>query len=220
MLHLNPDPDQFGGGPTQFQTRVERFPFISCVKVDQLKWKAVCPEKAIGANPDRIDMLKCVYCMRCAEAFPDKVSFAEKGPIASNVLDRFVILQGDGDILFDDRSIRPALKSLSEQQLRYFVMGLLSAPIKSDCMVMNSQEANAIIITEPVSKIGISRFRANYALLRGPKLLVVAGSEAILDFHAVCQRMTPDLLVSGHPVRFEDVILSTKELLSNKKNQS
>ena len=183
-------------------------PIISGRPEDQLALKAVCPTNAIGVNPTRIDLGKCVFCMACADVFKEKISFTPDVNLATNVRDRLVMIESfDGAITLDRNIIRQEILEFRGDAIRLKLLSSQSAIMTNDkrvTFVGAAEEAHAIVVNSADDVYNLSR--AEYDKLRDPKAVIIAGQQAItamdhlVSIGAWYHHFKVDLYVPGDPV--------------------
>jgi hypothetical protein len=195
-------------------------PEISGAKTDTAELKKICPVGAIGVNPVRIDLGKCVFCFACSQAFPQKIRFGTDKQISSNVRDRLIILEGDQQPVSIDASIVRKNLRHPVEDLRLFpfstfdsgktpneILGneLVSAFSSVGISLVNApSQANGILISGAIDETMTDVLFHCYHAIREPKLVIVAGSEAInsviLSSEAWSKKIPVDLYIPGlHP---------------------
>lgn len=213
-------------------------------KVDEDALAALCPTGAIGKAPVSIDMGKCVMCGECSFAYPNKIVFTTDYKIATNVRERLIVKEGDAKpITLDESKIRKEIRSLfgrslklrevsaggsnaDEQELNAcgnpnFDMGRFGIEFQA-----SPRHCDGVVITGPISENMSGPLQICYDAVPSPKLLILAGTDAIsggifagsgalnrsfLETHPV------DLYVPGnppHPLTFVNGVL---ELIRRKK---
>lgn len=131
-------------------------PVISTLSADQFALKRICPANAIGINPVRIDLGKCVFCDACALAFPSKIRFSDDPKLATNVRDRLIVIEGeetpvvvDSGMIRESNHFLPAtvnLMVIGKQNVSSLVSN--SAGIH---FVTAAEKAHGLIFTEEIT---------------------------------------------------------------------
>jgi Ni,Fe-hydrogenase III small subunit len=172
-------------------------PEITHEKVDQHAIAAVCPTGAIFIDPVRIDLGRCVFCGECQRLFPGKVQFTTDYKISSNIRERLVIAEGyRGEVKIDPGAVRTDLRKNFRSSLK---LRQVSAAGDNSCelelnaagnvnfdmgrygieFVASPRHADGIVITGPVSRSMAEALRLTYEAIPSPKLIVLAGTDAI-----------------------------------------
>jgi Ni,Fe-hydrogenase III small subunit len=183
-------------------------PIISGPPVNQLALKAVCPTNAIGVNPTRIDLGRCVFCMACTDAFRKNISFIDDTHLSTNVRDRLVVIDGEDDLITIDRQIiRQELLDFAGDTIRLKVMTAddrFHGVDRGIQLVDNASDAHAIVINSAEAVYDL--VRSEYDQLMAPKAVIVAGQQAItavdhlIAIGAWYHHFKIDLYVPGEPV--------------------
>jgi Ni,Fe-hydrogenase III small subunit len=198
-------------------------PEITDEKVDAIALKKICPTGAIGANPVRIDLGKCIFCKACSQAFPDKIKFTTDQNVVTNVRDRLIILEGDKNpVAFDKSQVRDELRHFGGD-IRLFDIGAFLRSGHDDdiskastanmshagiSFVKLPSDANGMLISGEVSQNMEDVLLHCYEGLASPRLIVVAGNEAInsdiflnaIGNANIASKISPDVYVPGlHP---------------------
>ncbi len=212
-------------------------PEISDVSVDNQALMDCCPTEAITENPVAIDLGKCTFCRECALAFPDKVKFTNDYKIATNDRNGLIVKEGvTTPIRLNSTLIREEIKSIFGGSLK---LREVSAGGDNSCeqelgacgnvnfdmgrfgieFVASPRHADGLVITGPISKNMAAPLKICYEAIPNPKLVVLAGVDAIsggifngsdaLD-RSFLEEIPIDLYVPGnplHPLTFINGIL-------------
>jgi Ni,Fe-hydrogenase III small subunit len=207
-------------------------PVISGSSVDHVLLKHICPVNAIGINPVRIDLGKCVFCGNCADAFPAKIQFSTDANLSTNVRDRLILIEGE------DAPILPDLHLIRENN------HTLTAPVKLKIIgndehdevtshdfvqfVISPAEAQGLIFTEEIRPDMEETIKRFYEALLPPKLIILAGAKAISggvfdgqkSAVSFMNKYRVDLYIPGDAADPLTIAHAMKELISseNKKN--
>lgn len=222
-------------------------PVISKEKVDALELKNICPTGAIGINPVRIDLGKCVFCGECAHAFPNKVTFAPDYKTATNVRDRLIVFEGeDKPIEIDEKNIRSEITSLFGRSLK--LREISAAGANADEAELNAsgnvnfdmgrfgieflaspRHCDGIVITGPISENMAGPLQICYDAVPKPKMVILVGTDAIsggifagsqaLD-RSFLDKYPIDLYVPGHPPHPLTFVNGILELVRKKKKKN
>jgi hypothetical protein len=204
-------------------------PLISPVDVDSQALRAICPMHAIGVNPVRIDLGKCNFCRECSNAFPSKITFTDDQAIATNVRDRLIILENDTHTIHVDHGlVRKNIKSLSTNELTFFLFPNTS-PVEGGIAFLpygitideDPSKCVGVIIQDTLEHISEENLADVYATLRDPKIIVVAGREAISQFESPSRHAEffathkIDLYVPGDPATLQALGQGVNELIQS-----
>ena len=213
-------------------------PVIGTAKADEEALVELCPTEAISSSPLRIDLGKCVFCCECAFACPDKIRFTKDYHLASNVRERLIVLEGETKgIEVDADKIRKGIRSMFGRSLK---LREVSAGGDNSCemelnatgnvnfdigrfgidFVASPRHADGIVLTGPISENMADPFLDAYKAVPEPKLLILAGTDAISGGifagspalrRSVLDGLHVDLYVPGnpvHPLTFVNGVLS------------
>jgi Ni,Fe-hydrogenase III small subunit len=207
-------------------------PVITDAKVDQLRLKAVCPVHAIGANPARIDLGKCVFCGQCEQTFPTKIHFTEDAYIASNVRERLIVIEGENmPIRMDESLIRDEIGELLTESISLMHLFTSSADMSNIGNIPNAiqivhspQEAHGVIITGHIGDEFMQTLENTYSQLKAPRLIIVAGQQALSSeiFETTLQgkinnKYQIDLFIPGDPYHPKTLEISLRQLIQSRK---
>ena len=201
-------------------------PVITKDKVDELALKNICPTGAIGINPARIDMGKCVFCGECAFAFPNKIKFTADYKISTNIRDRLIVLEGsDEAIEIDPVKVRKEINSVFGRSLK--LREISAAGANADEAELNAcgnvnfdmgrfgieflaspRHCDGIVITGPISENMAEAVQICYDAVPNPKMVILVGTDAISGGifagskalnRSFLEKYAVDLYVPGHP---------------------
>lgn len=212
-------------------------PVVSEQKVDGYALKNVCPQHAIGVNPDRIDLGKCNFCHECEAAFPEKISFTTDHALATNVRDRLIVIEGDDhSIGIDHTIVRAAIKSIDGKAISFyavsdapFINPRISETLGRSGISLSTKafECSGLLLTGSISNLSNEELTNIYSQLREPKIVVVAGMQAIntvsgnAALAGFFTNHTIDLFVPGAPATPDAIGHGIIELIRSKnKNLS
>jgi Ni,Fe-hydrogenase III small subunit len=187
----------------------------------------LCPTHAISAGPLQIDLGKCAFCGECERQFPSIIKFTKDYKISSGNREGLIIHQGnDKPVIINPDHVR---KEIS----RYFGKSLnlrhVSAAGDSSCewelnaagnvnfdmgrfgieFVASPRHANGIVITGPISKNMAEPLQICYDAVPHPKIIVLAGTDAISGGiyaesealeRSFISKYPVDLYIPGNPV--------------------
>lgn len=173
-------------------------PVISTKPTDTVALCAICPTKAIQADPAvSIDMGKCLFCGECADLFPEKIRFSKDYKLASNSLEGLIVREGTDQPLFiDPAKIRGEITRLFNGSLK---LRQVSAAGDNSCewelgaagnvnfdmgrfgieFVASPRHADGIVITGPISQNMAEPLQICYDATPSPKIIILAGVDAI-----------------------------------------
>lgn len=202
-------------------------PVISTAKVDELSIKSICPLSAISTNPISINLAKCNFCGECSAKFPEKIRFTKDYKLATNSLERLIIIEGeDKPILIDDSIVRKEIRRLFKGSLK---LRQVSAAGDNSCelelnasgnvqfdvgrfgidFVASPRHADGVVITGPISKNMSEALQLTFEAIPDPKIVILIGVDAIsggifadspaLD-RSFIDKFKPDLYIPGNPV--------------------
>lgn len=178
----------------------------------------LCPTEAITADPCTIDLGKCIFCRACEFACPDGIRFTNDHKIAANLREDLIVRQGE------DKPIRLRPEKIHPEVLRLFrhamklrqvsAAGDNSAEMELNAagnvnfdmgrygieFVASPRHADGIVITGPVSENMAEALQICYDAVPAPKIIVLAGTDAISGgIFAGSPALHRDFL-STHPV--------------------
>ncbi|MDD2595748.1 MAG: NADH:ubiquinone oxidoreductase [Bacteroidales bacterium] len=144
-----------------------------------------------------IDLGKCLFCGECERCFPRKIHFTQDYKIATNNRNNLIVREGeDTPIHFDDTLRRPEISRLFRHSLK---LRQVSAAGDNSCewelgatgnvnfdmgrfgieFVASPRHADGIVITGPISKNMSRALQICYDAVPAPKIIVLAGTDAI-----------------------------------------
>jgi Ni,Fe-hydrogenase III small subunit/ferredoxin len=221
-------------------------PVISTEKADNQKLAELCPTGAISIDPVRIDLGKCMFCGECQIAFPSKIKFTKDYKLSSNIRERLVIFEGkDEPVKVKAEKVRKEIRKLFSGSLK---LRQVSAGGDNSCewelnaagnvnfdisrfgieFVASPRHANGIVITGPISKNMAEPLQICYDAIPHPKLIVLAGTDAISggifsDSHALdrsfLSKYPVDLYIPGNPVHPLTFINGLLQLIGRNRNR-
>ncbi len=213
-------------------------PEISDVAVDEASLVDLCPTEAITSSPLSIDLGRCTFCGECMFAAPDKIRFTKDYHIASNVREALIVkASSNNPVLVDPDKIRSEVRRLFGRSLK---LREVSAGGDGSCemelnatgnvnfdigrfgidFVASPRHADGIVLTGPISENMAEPFLEAYNSVPDPKILILAGTEAISGGifagsaalrRSVLDGLHVDLYVPGnpvHPLTFVNGVLS------------
>ncbi len=203
----------------------------------------ICPTGAISAAPLSIDLGKCVFCGECARKFPSAIQFTKDYKISSATREGLVIRAGqDQPLIVDPAKVRNDIRKYFGQSLK---LRQVSAAGDNSCewelnaagnvnfdmgrfgieFVASPRHANGVVITGPISKNMAEPLQICYDAIPHPKLIVLAGTDAIsggifVDSDALdrsfLNKYPVDLYVPGNPVHPLTFINGILQLIGRK----
>jgi Ni,Fe-hydrogenase III small subunit len=209
-------------------------PLIYFSSADQSEIKRICPANAIGINPVRIDLGKCVFCHACAIAFPSAIKFSDDPKVSTNVRDRLIVIEGEDapvcihpDLIWDNRID-------SKLPINLMIVGKhgnSDIPVPDSQSKINvqkessSEKAHGLIFTEEITEEMEEAISRLYEAMLPPKLIILAGAKAISSgiFNSknnFMEKYPIDLYVPGnfvHPMALADAVNELISLIDNKK---
>jgi Ni,Fe-hydrogenase III small subunit len=208
-------------------------PQISTYPADPQALKKVCPANAIGINPVRIDLGKCVFCDACALAFPSKIKFSGDGRVSTNVRDRLIVLEGDDTpVTFDTTLLRNSTSEIS-LPVQLMVMGnnaeaLIAQQRKTASVQFTTlaSHAHGLIFTSEITEDQEEIVQQHINALLPPRFIILAGAQAISggifgerNKHQTgfMNKYPVDLYIPGNPSRVDLLIDALIEFLSLKQ---
>ncbi len=212
-------------------------PVISASSEDCSALVEMCPTGAISALPLSIDLGKCTFCWECMFARPDLIRFTKDYHLSTNVRERLIVKAGDEAIEVDADKVRGEVRRLFGRSLK---LRQVSAGGDGSCemelnatgnvnfdmgrfgidFVASPRHADGIVVTGPISENMAEPFLEAYNAVPDPKILIVAGTDAISGGifsgsaalrRSVLEGLTVDLYVPGnpvHPLTFINGVLS------------
>ncbi len=172
-------------------------PVISSERIDEDAVAAVCPTGAISPRPLTIDLGRCAFCGECAFAFPQKIKFTNNKQIYSNKRENLLIREGEErPSLFEPEAVRPEIRKLFKKSLKLRQVSAggdnsaeweLNASGNANFdmhrygieFVASPRHADGVVVTGPVSSNMAEALRITYEATPEPKILVLAGVDAI-----------------------------------------
>lgn len=213
-------------------------PVISLAEADEDALVELCPTGAISARPLSIDLGRCTFCGECAFACPGKISFTKDYHIATNRRESLIVRAGDeASITLDPELVRKEIRRVFGRSLK---LREVSAGGDGSCemelnatgnvnfdigrfgidFVASPRHADGIVLSGPLSENMAEPFLDAYHAVPDPKLLILAGTDAIsggiyADSPALRRSaldgLHVDLYVPGnpvHPLTFVNGVLS------------
>ncbi|RUT79832.1 NADH:ubiquinone oxidoreductase [Ancylomarina longa] len=202
-------------------------PVISSEDVDLAALEDLCPTHAIRINPVGIDMGKCTFCGECAMQFPNKIKFTKDYKLSATARGNLIIREGDENpLLINPDEIRKEIHRVFGKSLK---LRQVSAGGDNSCemelnavnnvqfdmsrfgieFVASPRHADGIVITGPITKNMTRPLQICYDAIPDPKLIILAGTDAIsggifADSPAIDRRFLSahsiDLFVPGNPI--------------------
>lgn len=203
-------------------------PIISDEIIDTHALIELCPTEAIDhINGISIDLGKCTFCGECSFRFPHKIRFNNDYKTATNDRNALVIREGEEQLIkINHNIIRKEIMQLFGRSLRLREVSAggdnsseleLNATVNPNFdlarfgidWVASPRHADGLVITGPISKNMAEPLQICYDAIPNPKLLILAGTDAIsggifsgspaLD-RSFLNGKVIDLYVPGNPV--------------------
>ncbi len=188
----------------------------------------LCPTGALSTSPLSIDLGKCLFCGECAFRAPENIRFTKDYHLATNDRSRLIVSASSAEntISLDPDKIRRQIRSLFRRSLK---LRQVSAGGDGSCelelnatgnvnfdigrfgidFVASPRHADGIVLTGPISENMADSFLDAYNATPDPKLLILAGTEAISGGiwagspalrRNVLDGLHVDLYIPGNPV--------------------
>ncbi|MEQ9403615.1 MAG: hypothetical protein RIM99_08525 [Cyclobacteriaceae bacterium] len=206
----------------------------------------LCPTGAINTSLRTIDIGMCSFCGECEHRFPETIRFTNNHRTATNDRNALIITEDQrGSIELNPSLVRKEIIGVFGRSLKLRQVsagGDNSAELELGAcgnvnfdmgrfgieFVASPRHADGVVVTGPISKNMSTALEICYTAVADPKLLILAGTDAIsggifagspaldrsfLESHKV------DLYVPGnppHPLTFINGIL---DLIQSKKHQ-
>jgi Ni,Fe-hydrogenase III small subunit len=202
----------------------------------------LCPVQAIFQdNGLCIDLGKCVFCKECEYAGKGKIRFTNDHKIAASSREDLIIRSGiTTAVRFNHNAVRPEIKRFFRKSLK---LRQVSAAGDNSCemelnaagnvnfdmgrygieFVASPRHADGIVVTGPVSENMARALEITWDAVASPKILVMAGSEAIggglfanspAIQRSFLSKHKPDLFVPGNPLHPLSFIHGLRSLIS------
>lgn len=220
--------------PDIFRGRPQLSP---CAESTARELAEMCPTGAIAAVPFSLDMGRCLFCGECARRAPEAVRFTADYRIGAARREDLVVTPQTEEIPFDHESVRAEIPALFSRALKLREVsagGDASVEMElnatgnvnfdfSRCGVeftASPRHADGVVVTGPVSRNMAEALEICFAAVPDPKVLIVAGSEAVsgglyadspeID-RSFFERHRPDLWLPGapmHPMIFIEGVMN------------
>ena len=198
---------------------------------------AICPTKAITTEPLTLDMGRCLFCGECARRAPKAVRFTNDYRIGAARREDLVVTTSTRAIPFAHEAVRTEIPAMFAHALKLRQVsagGDASVEMELNAtgnvnfdfgrygveFVASPRHADGVVVTGPVSRNMAEALQICYDAVPDPKVLIVAGSEAIsgglyaesteVD-RSFYERYTPDLWLPGaptHPMIFIEAVMN------------
>lgn len=173
-------------------------PVISTADVDVDALKATCPLQAIATDAQgkvTLDLGRCAFCGECARKFPSKISFTKDYHLATTIRENLIVKEGE-DKPIEFGPVNPVHKKLFRKSLKLrqvsaggdnsteWELGATSN-VNFDMgrygieFVASPRHADGVVITGPISKNMARALELCYDACPSPKIVVLAGVDAI-----------------------------------------
>ncbi len=178
----------------------------------------ICPSAAIQNNSGAIDLGKCVFCNECKFLLPDKIKFTDDYRLAVNKPEDLIILPGkDQPVRIDESKVRKEVRKIFKGALK---LRQVSAGGDNSCemelnacsnvnfdmgrfgieFVASPRHADGIVITGPISENMAEALQICYDAAPFPKIVILAGTEAISGGLFEGSRAINREFIKKHPV--------------------
>ncbi|MBQ5726360.1 MAG: NADH:ubiquinone oxidoreductase [Alistipes sp.] len=206
---------------------------------------ALCPTKALSAEPFTLDLGRCLFCGECALRAPRNIRFTNDYHIASTSREALVVKPGDKQVVFHHENVREDIPRLFGRALK--LRQVSAGGDNSVEMELNAtgnvnfdfgrygveftaspRHADGVVVTGPISKAMAEPLQICYDAVPSPKVLMMCGSEAcsgglFAESRAIDRRWLEshkvDLWLPGaptHPMTFIDGVMN---LVGRKKER-
>ena len=186
----------------------------------------VCPVNAIMEAPLRIDLGRCAFCAECAIQYPEHIRFTTDYKLATNARERLIVAQETSAITLDHAQVRKEIEGYFGRSLKLRQVSaggdnsselelIACSNVNFDMgrfgieFVASPRHADGIVITGPITKNMAYALQDCYNAIPEPRLIVLAGTDAIsggiyegspeLD-RSFLKTHPVDLYVPGNPV--------------------
>lgn len=220
-------PDIFRGRPV----------LSPCAESTVRELEAMCPCGAITATPFSLDMGRCLFCGECARRAPEAVRFTSDYRIGASHREDLVVTPQTEEIPFDSESVRAEIPALFSRTLKLREVsagGDASVEMELNAtgnvnfdfgrfgieFTASPRHADGVVVTGPVTRNMAEALEICFAAVPDPKVLIVAGSEAVsgglyadspeID-RSFFERHRPDLWLPGtptHPMTFIEGVMN------------
>lgn len=220
-------PDIFRGRPS----------LSPCAESTVRELEAMCPCGAITATPFSLDMGRCLFCGECARRAPEAVRFTSDYRIGASHREDLVVTPQTEEIPFDSESVRAEIPALFSRALKLREVsagGDASVEMELNAtgnvnfdfgrfgieFTASPRHADGVVVTGPVTRNMAEALEICFAAVPDPKVLIVAGSEAVsgglyadspeID-RSFFERHRPDLWLPGtptHPMTFIEGVMN------------
>jgi Ni,Fe-hydrogenase III small subunit len=157
----------------------------------------ICPVYAIDKKSCSIDLGKCVFCKECSFLLPERIRFTNDYRLAANRRESLIIKPGiETQIRLDEANIRREIRKIFKGALK---LRQVSAGGDNSCemelaasgnvnfdigrygieFVASPRHADGIVITGPGTENMEEALRICYDAVPTPKIIVLAGTDAI-----------------------------------------
>ncbi|MBQ6691421.1 MAG: NADH:ubiquinone oxidoreductase [Rikenellaceae bacterium] len=198
---------------------------------------SMCPTGAITAAPFTLDMGRCLFCGECARRAPQAVRFTNDYRIGATRREDLVVTTSTRSIPFTREAVRKEIPAMFAHALKLRQVsagGDASVEMELNAtgnvnfdfgrygveFVASPRHADGVVVTGPVSRNMAEVLQVCYDAVPDPKVLIVAGSEAVsgglyaesteVD-RSFYENHTPDLWLPGaptHPMIFIEAVMN------------
>lgn len=212
--------------PNSFRGRPELSDELPAEEAREIE-DEICPSGAFRANPLSIDLGRCIFCGECEIRAPKHIRFTNDFRMGTNVRENLIVkADGSEEIVFDRERTRKEIREIFSESLKLrqvSAAGDNSTEMELGATVnvnfdfvrygidfnASPRHSDGIVITGPISKNMAEPLDIAYRSVAHPKVLIVAGGDAIsggvfaespaLD-RSFLERHEPDLYLPGNPV--------------------
>lgn len=229
--------------PEVFRGRPEISDKLSTEKAKEIE--SFCPSDAFKANPLSIDLGKCTFCGECQIEAPDYIRFTNDYRMGTNVRENLIVTPNSPkEIVFNKEKTRNEISAIFGKSLKLRQVsagGDNSTEMELNAVVnvnfdfvrygidfmASPRHSDGVLVTGPISKNMAEPLEICYNSVADPKVLIVAGVDAIsggvfADSPAVDRsffdKHEPDLYLPGNPVHPLTFIDGVRKMLAKKNN--
>ncbi len=206
---------------------------------------AICPTRAISAEPFTLDLGRCIFCGECALCAPRNIRFTNDYRLSSPTREGLVMHPGQTVVPFDEKAVRPEIRRYFREALELrevcaggdgsvemelgatgnvnfdfgrFGVGFTASP----------RHADGVVVSGPVSAAMAEPLEICYEAVASPKVLIACGTDAVsgglfAESRAVDRsffsRHHVDLWMPGAPTHPMCFIDGVRTMLGKKKRE-
>ncbi len=164
---------------------------------DALALVEMCPTGAIGFEKGlTIDLGRCVFCGECARKAPQHIAFTQDYRMGTNTREGLIVTEGEPAPRFDPAAIKPGFDRYFREALKLRQVSAggdnstemelnASGNVNFDFarfgveFVASPRHADGVVVTGPVTKNMAPALLTTYKAVPQPRILILAGAEAI-----------------------------------------